>query len=109
MNTEELLLKLLGDLNQNMRDLTSEVHQLRTDLRLAERNQEQSYLVLSRRADTLEAWKKIAEPQLEELKGVAEVAKQIKKWAIGAFAAGLVLAAIAAVVLIPLIKALPSG
>lgn len=38
----------------------------------------------------MEAWKKLAEPQLEELKGVAEVAKQIKKWAIGAFAAGLV-------------------
>ena len=109
MNAEELLLRLLGDLNQNMQNLTGEVHQLRSDLALNKLHSEQNYVAADRRMTSLEKRADTHDEKLKGLDGVAEVAKQIKKWAIAAFAAGLVLAAIAAVVLIPLIKALPSG
>ena len=109
MNTEELLLRLLGDLNQNMQNLTGEVHQLRSDLALNKLHSEQNYTAADRRLTALEKRADKHEDTLKGLDGVAEVAKQIKKWVIFAAAAGLVLAAIAAVVLIPLAKALHSG
>lgn len=100
MNTEELLLRLLGDLNENMQNLTGEVHQLRTDLALNKLHSEQSYLTAARQITALETRATAAEEKLKKLDGVAEVAASIKKWVIGALAAGLVLAAALAVVFI---------
>jgi len=100
MNAEELLLRLLGDLNQNMQNLTGEVHQLRSDLALNKLHSEQNYVTADRRMTALEKRADAHDQKLKGLDGVAEVATSIKKWVIRAVAAGLVLAAILAVVAI---------
>lgn len=106
MNTEELLLRLLGDLNQNMQNLTGEVHQLRSDLALNKLHSEQNYLAADRRLGGLEKRADATEEKLKKLDGVAEVAAKIKKWVIAALATGLVAAAALAVVAIAVLPKL---
>ena len=105
MEANDVVLHVLRELNASFRELTGEVHKLRTDL-TEHRTQARGWEgQLGRRQDSLEARVSAHDKQLEGLSGVGEVVAQIKKWAVYLFAGGIILAVILFVVLLVATKA----